>query len=416
MGLGIWSMHYLGMLALQLGMEVNYFLPTVLVSLLLAIGAAAVALTVVAAERLTRLRLVVGGALMGAGIGGMHYTGMAAMRLPAMHHYSAPLVAASVVDAVVLSCLALWLGFSLEHSRSAHFARPLAAVVMGLAIASMHYIAMAAVTFMPEPMPYSLVDTIRISALGEAAIVVITVLVLAAALGSAAADRRRYIELQLAQEHLIRTQGELMRQQTELLETQKRLVEANALLNELSIRDSLTGLHNRRHFDAILATEWRRAQRGESPLALLLIDVDFFKRLNDSLGHVAGDDYLRRIARALESRPLRSHDLIARYGGEEIAVLLPGAPIEIARDIADQLRQRVESEQMEHPGSRISRFVTVSVGVCSRIPAAGEPVEGLIRDADTALYMAKEKGRNRVEATCGLTSQSIESSTQDLLA
>jgi len=383
MGIGIWSMHYLGMLAVELPVEVAYFVPTVALSLLMAVIASAVVLSVVSADELGWKQLVGGGLLMGAGIGGMHYTGMAAMRMSAMHHYDPSVVALSLVVAAGFSWMALWIGFSLrDRLKGGAWLRVAGGAVMGLGIAAMHYTAMAGVTYTPDAMVYSTAWTIEVHWLGKAAVAVVTALVLAVALGSAALAKRKYRDLEASQQVL--------------LESQVRLLETNEMLSELSIRDGLTGLYNRRHFDSVFDTEWRRAARGGLPLALLMMDVDFFKAFNDTYGHQHGDDCLCEIARVLEDEPRRRHDCVARYGGEEFVMILPGATGEAAMKIGESIREAVLALRMEHEGSSVNDFVTVSIGVCSRKPEIGEGPEAMLRDADTALYVAKSTGRNRV--------------------
>ncbi|MDE1163449.1 MAG: diguanylate cyclase [Acidobacteriaceae bacterium] len=397
MGTGIWSMHYLGMLAVQLPVPVLYHVPTVILSWMLAVVAAAVALQVVSAKRVTWMRLFAGGLAMGAGIGSMHYVGMHAMRMQAMHHYDNRMVAFSVVLAVSFSVLALWLA-TVVRNRQQHgaFNRALAGVVMGVAIASMHYTAMAGVTYDRCAMAYNTAWTVQISSLSEVVIILIVTLILIAAVGSAAVHQRQFVEMQDVQKDLLTTQQQLLKQQQDLLESQNKLVEVNARLAELSIRDALTGLHNRRHFDNMFDAEWRRAVRDHSSIALMVIDVDYFKALNDKRGHQTGDESLRRIAEVLATRPQRTHDVLVRYGGEEFAVLLPGADEIPAARFAEELRKSIEREAIEHGNSPVSDVVTVSIGVCSRIPADGDSAEKMLQDADAALYAAKENGRNRV--------------------
>lgn len=396
MGIGIWSMHYLGMLAVELPVMVYYFLPTVLVSLLMAVGASAVALTVVSAKMGGWKRLAGGGLLMGAGIGGMHYTGMAAMRMNAMHHYSGWIVALSVVTAVGFSWMALWIGFTIRgRSQKSEWLQVAGAGVMGLGIAAMHYIAMEGVTYTPAAMAvHAGVLTVQRTTLGGTGVAVSTMFILMVALGTAALDKRRFQDLE-------RAQNVVLDGQRELLEIQHQLTEANALLSELSIRDGLTGLYNRRHFDAVFDVEWRRAVRLKQPLALLMIDVDCFKALNDTYGHQCGDDCLREIARALEEGPRRGHDLVARIGGEEFVVLLPGSAENGARQIAGLIQAAVRALELPHKSSTASDFVTVSIGVCSRRPGRDDQAEAMVQAADTALYAAKRLGRNRVEMAEG---------------
>jgi len=387
LGIGIWSMHYLGMLAVELPVEVAYFVPTVLLSLALAIAASAVVLSVVSADKLGWRQLLGGGVLMGAGIGGMHYTGMAAMRSTAMHTYEPWIVVLSLLVAVGFSTLALWIGFSVRDPKYGEWLRVLAGSVMGLGIAAMHYTAMAGVRYVPNAMqPFSSTGMVQVTALGRVAVAVMAVVVLVTGRVTAALDKRRFRDLEAAQ--------------AELLEVQEQLRESNELLSELSYRDGLTGLYNRRHFDAVFDTEFRRAARSGSFLSLLMIDVDHFKAFNDTYGHQHGDDCLREIAQALEHGPRRAHDCVARYGGEEFVVVLPGADTAAAVKIAEKIREGVMALKIEHTGSETAPCATVSIGVCSCKPVVGGSTRDILRDADTALYVAKGTGRNRV-AVCG---------------
>jgi diguanylate cyclase (GGDEF)-like protein len=400
MGVGIWSMHYLGMLALKLPVPVYYYWPTVLLSMLLAIAASSVALNVVSREKLPLRRLLIGGLLMGAGIGAMHYTGMAAMRSTAMEQYNPWIVALSIVVAAGFSCLALWIAFasrSIGHSETGK--RMAASVVMGLGIAAMHYIAMVGVRFILCGMPFSMRGTIQVDVLGESVIAVVTGLVLFAALATAAVDKWRFHDLQ-------KVHAALMEAQRALLESQEELREVNAMLTELSVRDPLTGLYNRRHFDAALKTEMRRAARNQKPISLLMIDVDNFKSLNDEYGHQRGDDCLREVARALEDHPRRGYDVLARYGGEEFALLLPDCNVEGARAAAESIRRAVLALRIENHDSTEGEVVTVSVGVCCWHPHLDDESEEFVHDADMALYAAKHLGRNRVETAAELATLS----------
>jgi len=166
----------------------------------------------------------------------------------------------------------------------------------------------------------------------------------------------------------------------------------------LARHDALTGLLGRRAFLEQLAGEWARCARMGLPLSLLAVDVDHFKRLNDSLGHAAGDECLRRVARVLGAATRRPGDAAGRLGGEEFALLLPGAAHGDAHAIAEILRGRIEAERIPHPDSPVGPWVTVSVGVATAEPAgAPDPgCEALLRQADRALYAAKRSGRNRI--------------------
>ncbi len=182
----------------------------------------------------------------------------------------------------------------------------------------------------------------------------------------------------------------------ELEAANERLRDANRRLERLSSLDALTGIANRRAFDEVLETEWRRAARAGTPLSLVIADIDCFKRFNDGYGHRRGDDTLAAVARALQESLHRAGDFVARYGGEEFVVLLPGTDGARAAAFAETLRARVEGLGIAHERSPTAPVVTASLGVASVVPAKGVAASTLIDAADRALYRAKEAGRNRV--------------------
>lgn len=180
-------------------------------------------------------------------------------------------------------------------------------------------------------------------------------------------------------------------------------------LRRINLTDGLTGITNRRAFDAELQLEWRRALRGHAPLALLMIDVDYFKTYNDTHGHVAGDSCLRAVARALAGASHRAGDMVARYGGEEFVALLPQTNLTDAELLAQRMRLAVADLGIPHGGTPGWPLVTVSIGVVSATCRPAEPVAGLaaqqqppptllVEAADKALYVAKSAGRNRISA------------------
>jgi diguanylate cyclase (GGDEF)-like protein len=174
------------------------------------------------------------------------------------------------------------------------------------------------------------------------------------------------------------------------------LAEANARLERLSAQDGLTGVANRRRFDEALDVEWRRGARAQSPLSLVMLDLDYFKAFNDTNGHVAGDDRLRQVAQALVTAAGRAGELVARYGGEEFAVLLPGTGLEDAAAFAERLRLGVERLGLRHNASKVAEVVTVTAGVATLLPSEQSSPARLVAEADGALYRAKREGRNRV--------------------
>ncbi|HEY8602164.1 MAG TPA: diguanylate cyclase, partial [Thermomicrobiales bacterium] len=182
----------------------------------------------------------------------------------------------------------------------------------------------------------------------------------------------------------------------ELIEVTRQLEAANERLQQISLTDGLTGLANRRHFDQVLRREWNRALRNRSPLALILADVDHFKRFNDTYGHQEGDGCLTAVAEALGECANRSSDLAARYGGEEFALILPGTDIEGARAVGERLLTNVTARAIPHRASSVGPIVSISAGVASVIPDEKLSTSALIAAADQALYQAKEAGRGRL--------------------
>ncbi|MDX2096853.1 MAG: diguanylate cyclase [Leptolyngbyaceae cyanobacterium bins.59] len=166
--------------------------------------------------------------------------------------------------------------------------------------------------------------------------------------------------------------------------------------NLLATSDGLTQIPNRRCFDDHLVTQWQQTAEKNAPLSLLLCDIDYFKQYNDTYGHLAGDDCLRKVAQTLSKLPKRSGDLVARYGGEEFAIVLPNTPLEGAMRVAEQLQQAILTLHIPHIQSTVSSFVTLSIGVTCRIPSPEQAISTLLDEADHALYLAKQQGRNQI--------------------
>ena len=178
---------------------------------------------------------------------------------------------------------------------------------------------------------------------------------------------------------------------------QMRLINQMRAIKRLSMTDQLTGIANRRSFDQQISLEWRRAMRHQTPISLLMIDVDHFKTYNDTYGHQQGDIVLIVVAQTLSLALKRPADLASRWGGEEFAVLLPSTDLDGAMTIAEFVRINVENAVIQCPNGAISN-VTVSIGENTQIPLLGDSIDEFISKADTALYTAKKMGRNRI--TC----------------
>ena len=190
---------------------------------------------------------------------------------------------------------------------------------------------------------------------------------------------------------------------TELVEqfvaSERSLAEAHAALVALSRTDALTGIANRRWFDETLERELARAIRSRARIGLLFMDIDSFKLFNDNYGHAAGDQVLTRVAQAVQAAAGRPQDLVARYGGEELACILPDTGGDGLSSVADAVLDGVRSLGIKHAFSKAADIVTLSIGGVSLIPEEGTSPRQLIEAADALLYQAKESGRNRALIT-----------------
>ncbi|QKT02836.1 diguanylate cyclase [Ectothiorhodospiraceae bacterium 2226] len=202
--------------------------------------------------------------------------------------------------------------------------------------------------------------------------------------------------------HILRINWQLRASQTRLISLTRELEHANHVLKQLSMQDGLTGLANHRYFEGALAREWARCDRERRPLSLLMTDIDHFSQHNDRHGHPAGDECLRQVAAALRASVCRPSDLLARYGGDAFAVLLPNTELAGARLVAERIRACVAKLRLEARDDALAH-VTVSVGVATMVPDGDNDMHMLIEVADEALYQAKAAGRNRVVVRPGRT-------------
>ena len=217
--------------------------------------------------------------------------------------------------------------------------------------------------------------------------------------------KRKYAEQELLEaEASIRFLYEQEKQQSEKLALQNLALEqakleleaANRALHRLASVDGLTQIANRRCFDKTLQSEWQRMARVKEPVSLILLDIDFFKLYNDRYGHQGGDECLKKVAEILDRNARRGGDLAARYGGEEFAVILSETDASGAMRVAESIRSDLNAMAIPHEASKVSKFVTASLGVASAMPAAELSVEWLIGEADRSLYQAKLEGRDRI--------------------
>jgi diguanylate cyclase (GGDEF)-like protein len=189
-----------------------------------------------------------------------------------------------------------------------------------------------------------------------------------------------------------------MRYQQLLQASESALQSANQELQQLANLDSLTQVANRRGFEQAFRQEWSRALRERQPLTLIICDVDYFKRFNDTYGHPAGDVCLQRVAEALQRSVRRSVDLVARYGGEEFTILLPNTDAAGGVTVARLVQAEMTRQRIAHAASPIASVVTLSFGLASVVPDQTTAMVSLLERSDQQLYRAKQQGRNRIAA------------------
>ena len=369
MGLGIWSMHFVGMLAFSLPIPLGYDLSITLYSLAIVVGVSFIALHLVTLPRLTPSRLVAGSIALGGGIAAMHYTGMAAMLMSPGIEYSVPGVLLSILMAVCISFAALWMAFVLRERppRLLLARRTAAAVIMGFAIASMHYTGMWAASF-PIGVVCSAVSDVNMYWLA-ATVVVGTLGVLGVALVLSVLDARLQDRTQRFNKSLRHVNEQLLHQAT---------------------HDELTGLPNRTLLADRVARAIANASINKKKFAVYFIDIDGFKAINDSLGHNVGDAVLRELAGRLRAK-LRKEDVVARFGGDEFVVLVEHiAESRVAGDLAEKL---LDCFQEDFDLVDTHMTVSPSIGI-SMYPDDGTTIEALLKNADAAMYEVKGAGRN----------------------
>ncbi|ABY98234.1 TPA: EAL domain-containing protein [Pseudomonas putida] len=368
MGIGVWSMHFIGMLAFSLPIDLGYDLALTAFSLLIAVLSSGFALWLVSQPSLPALQLGLGALIMGAGIACMHYTGMAALRMLPGIDYDPTLFGASLLIAVGASAAALWIAFRLRrHTPYVRQIRGLAAVVMGFAIVGMHYTGMAAANF-PEG---SFCGALGGGLQGEGLVYLVlitTLAVLAVALLTSVLDAR--LEARTA-------------------ELARSLTLANQELTQLALHDTLTDLPNRTLLaDRIEQAIAKVAEQGGC-FALMFIDLDGFKPVNDAFGHHIGDLLLKAVAARLRGH-LHSQDTLARIGGDEFVLLVELQEPNDAMDVA------VKQVNLVSRPFRVAEHdlqLSASLGIVL-YPGNGQDQHELLRNADAAMYHAKSAGKN----------------------
>ena len=368
MGIGVWSMHFIGMLAFRLPIALGYDIGITALSLLIAVLSSGFALWLVNQPRLPAWQLGFGALIMGAGISTMHYTGMAAMRMMPGIDYDPTLFIASLLIAVGASAAALWIAFKLRRNTPyVRLARSAAAVVMGVAIVGMHYTGMAAARFADGSFCGASVDGLSGTGLDNL-VLVTTLAILAFALLTSLLDAR-------------------LEARTAVLADSLSL--ANQELTHLALHDTLTGLPNRTLLaDRIQQATQLVAEQGGC-FALMFIDLDGFKPVNDAFGHHLGDQLLREVGLRLRE-DLRSQDTLARIGGDEFVLLVQLSQPDDALRLAERQVGLINQSfrVAEHDLS-----ISASVGI-ALFPGNGATPQELLMNADAAMYHAKSMGKN----------------------
>jgi len=368
MGIGIWSMHFIGMLAFDLPIQVAFDLPITFLSLLIAVLSSGLALWLVSHRHLPVLQLSLGALFMGAGISAMHYTGMASLRMYPGISYDHQTVLASLAIAVAASAAALWIAFRLrEQTPHVQLARGGAAVLMGLAIVGMHYTGMAAASFAEDSFCGALGSGIQPS--GLVSLVLVTSLsVLTVTLLTSILDAR-------------------MESRTAILS--RSLTDANRELTHLALHDTLTGLPNRVLLAEQIEYAMQRIDARGGSFALMFMDLDGFKPVNDAFGHHVGDQLLREVGLRLRGN-LHREDTLARIGGDEFVLLVELDDLDDAALIA--ARQVNMIAQPFYIADQLLQ-VSVSIGI-ALYPGGGATQQELLMNADAAMYHAKDTGKN----------------------
>ncbi|QGG76157.1 putative bifunctional diguanylate cyclase/phosphodiesterase [Pseudomonas syringae] len=368
MGVGTWSTHFIGMLAFVLPIDLGYDVPLVLLSLLIAIGFSGFALWLATLPRLPALQLSLGSLLLGLGISATHYTGMAAMRMQPGIQYTPWLFALSLVIAVVASAAALRVAFHLRQQRPrVYVLRASAALLLGLAVIGMHYTGMAAANFADGSFCGALPQGLSSNGL-DRFVLVASLSILGIALFSCILDS-----------HL----------ETRTAVLADSLTQANLELTHLALHDNLTGLPNRALLTERIDQAMKRASEKGGCFALMFMDLDGFKPVNDAFGHHTGDLLLRQVALRLRNS-LHRRDTLARVGGDEFVLLVELQHPEDALAVA---RQQVNEVGNPFIIGEHQLQISLSIGICV-YPGNGSTQHELLINADAAMYHTKAAGKN----------------------
>ncbi|MCY1394295.1 Phytochrome-like protein cph2 [compost metagenome] len=382
---GIWAMHFISMLAFEPPLETRYDLSITGASLLVMLLAAILAMETLSQPALTPLRYLQASTCIGLGIVIMHYIGMAALQSNAVQYYDPELFALSVALAIFASLCALVLA---RHFRNGdgtfhQLLKYLASLVMAAGIVSVHFTAMAALSLVvPQDHAVELPVAANNSLQLSLTIACITLLIIASNIRAALADKK----LQSKEHDLLHVNALL-----------SQLDQARLSLQQVAHLDALTNLTNRRGFNEIFADKLGECSANQGMLAVMFLDIDHFKRINDSLGHDAGDELLQIIAGIIKSATRSHDDVVARLGGDEFCILFSMSN----RDEARHMAQRI-MHKMKEPIALVGRrmVMTTSIGI-SVFPDDGTTCDELLKNADLALYQSKGNGRNNLNFFSG---------------
>jgi len=374
---GIWAMHFIGMLAFEAPIEIHYALPITLVSLLIALLAAWLVMHTLSQPHQNLWQYLKASICIGLGIAAMHYVGMGAMRSEALASFEPTLFSLSILVAMVASLAMLWIasrlrgGTGLPHKLLKYGA----SLVLGAGLFSMHFTGMAAFNLvLPAGSILTPPGDNDHAQLGLT-VAVMTLLIIASSISAALADKKlQHKELDLQRVNALLTQ----------------LDQARMSLQQVAHYDALTNLINRRGFNQIFAEKLIEKTLEGGMLAVMFLDIDHFKRINDSLGHDAGDELLKVLASHIKSSVRGHDDVVARFGGDEFCILISLHDHEEARHMAQRIMLKMK-EPIELSGRRM--VMTTSIGI-SVFPEDGRTCEELLKNADLALYQSKGNGRN----------------------
>jgi len=374
---GIWAMHFIGMLAFEAPIEIHYALPITLVSLLIALLAAWLVMHTLSQPHQNLWQYLKASVCIGLGIAAMHYVGMGAMRSEALASFEPTLFSLSILVAMVASLAMIWIasrlrgGTGLPHKLLKYGA----SLVLGAGLFSMHFTGMAAFNLvLPAGSILTPPGDNDHAQLGLT-VAVMTLLIIASSISAALADKKlQHKELDLQRVNALLTQ----------------LDQARMSLQQVAHYDALTNLINRRGFNQIFAEKLIEKTLEGGMLAVMFLDIDHFKRINDSLGHDAGDELLKVLASHIKSSVRGHDDVVARFGGDEFCILISLHDHEEARHMAQRIMLKMK-EPIELSGRRM--VMTTSIGI-SVFPEDGRTCEELLKNADLALYQSKGNGRN----------------------